>query len=63
MAGATIVRSISGAILPVFSDSLFINLGYGWATDLSVPLQPAVPAPFVLFMYGQRLRERYKFQP
>ncbi|SCV72192.1 BQ2448_4886 [Microbotryum intermedium] len=64
MAGATIVRSVSGAILPIFSDSLFINLGYGWGgTLLALVSLPAVPAPFVLFMYGQRLRERYKFQP
>ncbi|KAK4047042.1 hypothetical protein OIO90_006325 [Microbotryomycetes sp. JL221] len=62
MAAATFMRSLVGCVLPIFSDSLFINLGYGvGGTILACISLPAIPAPFVLFMFGQRLRERYKF--
>lgn len=62
MAAATLLRSVAGCVLPIFSDSLFINLGYGYGgTILACVSLPAIPAPFLLFMYGQRLRERYKF--
>lgn len=30
MAAASLMRSITGCILPIFSESLFLNLGYGW---------------------------------
>ncbi|KAK4047220.1 hypothetical protein OIV83_005522 [Microbotryomycetes sp. JL201] len=62
MAAATLARSIAGCVLPIFSDNLFISLGYGvGGTILACVSLPAIPAPFVLFMYGHRLREKYKF--
>ncbi|KAM0791662.1 hypothetical protein ACM66B_006098 [Microbotryomycetes sp. NB124-2] len=62
MAAATLARSIAGCVLPIFSDSLFIKLGYGFGgTILACVSLPAIPAPFVLFLYGHRLREKYKF--
>ncbi|KAI5474875.1 MFS polyamine transporter [Pseudohyphozyma bogoriensis] len=64
MAAATFLRSITGCLLPIFSDDLFINLGYGWGgTLLALVSIPAVPAPFILFLYGKQLRERFKFEP
>jgi hypothetical protein len=34
MAAATLLRSITGCILPIFSQALFINLDYGWGGTL-----------------------------
>jgi DHA1 family multidrug resistance protein-like MFS transporter len=81
MAAASLLRSITGCVLPIFAESLFRSLGYGWGGTLlalvslvSLPLhededvlmrmiQPALPAPLVLFLYGKQLRERFKFEP
>lgn len=30
MAAASLLRSIAGCVLPLFADSLFLHLGYGW---------------------------------
>ncbi|GAA6007997.1 hypothetical protein JCM10207_006991 [Rhodosporidiobolus poonsookiae] len=63
VAAATLLRSILGGVLPIFSQRLFINLGYGWGgTLLALVSLPAVPAPLVLFLVGGRLRERWKFK-
>ncbi|KAI5479749.1 MFS polyamine transporter [Pseudohyphozyma bogoriensis] len=64
MAAASFLRSLTGCVLPIFSDNLFINLGYGWGgTLLALVSLPAVPAPLILFLYGKQLRERFKFEP
>ncbi|BGP12181.1 hypothetical protein JCM10213_009335 [Rhodosporidiobolus nylandii] len=64
VAAATLLRSVVGAVLPTFSDRLFLNLGYGWGgTLLALVSLPAVPAPLVLFLCGASLRERWKFKP
>ncbi|GAA5991335.1 hypothetical protein JCM10908_003263 [Rhodotorula pacifica] len=64
MAGATLLRSVTGAILPIFSPIMYKNLGYGVGnTIIACVLLPAIPAPFVVFKAGERLRERWKFQP
>lgn len=34
MAAASLARSITGCILPVFADAMFLNLGYGWGGTL-----------------------------
>lgn len=64
MAGATLLRSVTGAILPVFSPIMYKNLGYGIGnTIIACVLLPAIPAPFIVFKAGERLRERWKFKP
>lgn len=45
MAAASLLRSVTGCILPIFSDSLFKNLGYGWGGTL-LALVSIVSAPF-----------------
>ncbi|BGP21196.1 MFS polyamine transporter [Rhodotorula toruloides] len=63
MAAATLLRSSTGAILPIFSPQLFINLNYGLgATLLACVSLPAVPAPLILFMMGEKLRDRWRFK-
>ncbi|GAA6043845.1 hypothetical protein JCM8097_007233 [Rhodosporidiobolus ruineniae] len=62
IASATLLRSVAGGVLPIFSDQLFLNLGYGWGgTLLACVAVPAIPAPAVLFWTGGRLRERWRF--
>ncbi|GAA5909400.1 hypothetical protein JCM6882_000972 [Rhodosporidiobolus microsporus] len=63
MSVATLLRSITGTVLPIFAPRMFINLGYGWGgTLLALVTLPAVPAPVILFLMGGRLRERWKFK-
>lgn len=33
-AAATMVRSVLGCVLPIFAQSMFLNLGYGWGGTL-----------------------------
>ncbi|GAA6044187.1 hypothetical protein JCM8097_006444 [Rhodosporidiobolus ruineniae] len=63
VAAATLLRSLTGTILPIFAPRLFVNLGYGWGgTLLALVTIPAVPVPILLFLVGGRLRERWKFR-
>ncbi len=42
---------------------MYRNLGWGWGSTLLALLAAlAIPAPLVMFKYGQRLRERFKFE-
>ncbi|GJN91974.1 hypothetical protein Rhopal_005002-T1 [Rhodotorula paludigena] len=63
MAAATFMRSITGAVLPIFAPNLFLNLSYGkGATLLACVSLPAVPVPVLLLVSGGRLREKWKFK-
>ncbi|GAA6009549.1 hypothetical protein JCM10207_003822 [Rhodosporidiobolus poonsookiae] len=63
IAAATLLRSFAGGLLPIFSDRLFLSLGYGYsATLLACVAVPAIPAPLVLFWVGGRIRERWSFE-
>lgn len=49
-------------ILPIFSPEMFYTIGWGWGgTLLALVSLIAIPAPVLLFKYGKRLRERFKF--
>jgi len=62
IAGATTMRSIVACVMPIFSPDLFVNLGWGWGgTLLGCIALLAIPAPAVMFIWGKRLRERFKF--
>lgn len=64
MAAASLLRSITGCLLPLFGDRLFIDLGYGRGATLLAGVSVLVlPMPWILFRYGERLRERFKFVP
>jgi DHA1 family multidrug resistance protein-like MFS transporter len=63
-AASTLLRSVGGTILPIFAPKMFTTLGYGWGGTLLACISlPIVPAPLVLFLYGERMRERWKFRP
>ncbi|GAA5966722.1 hypothetical protein JCM8115_002789 [Rhodotorula mucilaginosa] len=64
MAGATLLRSATGAIMPIFAPIMYRNLGYGvGSTILASVAAVAIPAPFLMFFYGERFRGRFKFVP
>ncbi|KAI0044857.1 MFS general substrate transporter [Auriscalpium vulgare] len=56
-AGNDLMRSGFGAAFPLFAGGMYHNLGIGWASSLLGFLACAfVPIPFMLYLYGDRLR-------
>lgn len=42
---------------------MFHVLGWGWGgTIIALVSVLGIPAPFIMFKYGERLRVRYKFE-
>ncbi|PWN29749.1 MFS general substrate transporter [Jaminaea rosea] len=59
---AVLVRSVLAAVFPLFAQKLYRALGFGWGSSLLAFIALAgLPAPLVLFRYGEGLRERYRF--
>lgn len=57
MAANGTVRSIFGAVFPLFSAQMFHKLGVAWATSLiGFPSVMLIPVPVVLWVYGERIR-------
>jgi len=64
IAAATLMRSIAGAVFPLFGQQLFTHLGYGrGGTLLAMLALPAVPLPWFLYKHGNYLRRRWEFSP
>jgi MFS transporter, DHA1 family, multidrug resistance protein len=60
-AGNDLVRSSFGAGFPLFANAMYTRLGVGWATSLLGFLSIAfIPIPFVLYLYGERIRGKSK---
>ncbi len=59
LAGATVMRSIFGATLPLAGPALYTALTPRWAGTLLGLLEVVmVPVPFVFLRYGERIRGR-----
>lgn len=59
---AVLVRCILAAVFPLFSESLFMALGFGWgSTLLAFIAMGAIPVPIILWFRGEQLRNRFKF--
>lgn len=57
-----LVRSVLAAVFPLFAQSLYNTLGFGWGSSLlALVAMLGIPAPLVLFRYGESLRTRFKF--
>ena len=57
LAGNAVLRSITGATLPLAGPALYKNLGPHWAGTLLGLLELAcVPIPFVFYRYGAKIR-------
>ncbi|KAJ9610534.1 hypothetical protein H2200_005311 [Cladophialophora chaetospira] len=62
-AANTVVRSLTGAFLPLAGRPLYSSLGLGWGNSLLGFIALAmVPLPFVFMKYGARLRTHPRFQ-
>ncbi|KAF5010993.1 hypothetical protein FDECE_2863 [Fusarium decemcellulare] len=62
LAGSAVMRSLCGAVFPLFTRYMYNDLGVNWAT--SVPAFAAltcVPFPFLFYKYGAAIRMRCKF--
>lgn len=64
IAANTFLRSIAGAVFPLFSMYMFNALGVNWAgTLLGCVALILVPIPVVFWKYGAKIRQRSKFAP
>ncbi|KIW92148.1 uncharacterized protein Z519_07132 [Cladophialophora bantiana CBS 173.52] len=62
-AANTVVRSLTGALLPLAGRPLYSGLGLGWGNSvLGFIALAMVPLPFVFMRYGARLRTHPRFQ-
>ncbi|KAJ4353373.1 GTPase-activating protein [Didymosphaeria variabile] len=60
-AGNDLFRSAFGAGFPLFASAMYTRLGVNWASSLLAFLGVAfIPIPFILYRYGERLRQRSK---
>lgn len=64
LSAMTVVRSIFGAVFPLFAAQMFRKLTPRWASTLLGLLAVALgPIPFVLRYYGHHLRKRSRYSP
>jgi len=54
--------NIAGLSFPLFTPQMFAALSYKWGNTLFALVSVLmIPIPFVLFLYGPRIRARSKF--
>ncbi|KAF2802402.1 MFS general substrate transporter [Mytilinidion resinicola] len=57
-AASTVLRSLLGALLPLAGGKMYDALGVGWGTSLLGFIAVAfIPMPFILWTFGERIRE------
>ncbi|TIA01842.1 MFS multidrug transporter [Aureobasidium pullulans] len=63
VASTTVLRSLAGFGFPLFAPSMYSVLGYGWGNSVLgfIAVGLGLPAPFILWKFGERLRARSKF--
>ena len=63
VAAATVLRSLAGFGFPLFAPAMYNALQYGWGNSLLgfIALGLGVPAPWLLWFFGKKLRERSPF--
>ncbi|KAK1090814.1 hypothetical protein LTR48_007570, partial [Friedmanniomyces endolithicus] len=60
----TFIRSIAGAVFPLFASQMYRGLGVAWATSiLGFVCVAFIPAPILFYKYGARIRARSRFNP
>ena len=61
LAAKTVIRSGSGAAMPLFITAMYHNLGNGWAASTWAFISLAmIPIPFLFYRYGRSIRARSK---
>ncbi|KAK2752859.1 hypothetical protein FQN54_008012 [Arachnomyces sp. PD_36] len=57
-----VLRSLFGAVFPLFTPRMYENLGVHWASSVPAFLALAcAPLPFLFYKYGAAIRERCKY--
>jgi multidrug resistance protein len=61
IAAGSVFRSLVGGVIPLAAPALFARLGYGWGISVfAFTSLLLAPAPIVFYLYGERIRERFK---
>lgn len=63
LAAAAFLRSLAGFSFPLFAPYMFDSLEYGWGNSILafVAIAIGIPAPILLWRFGQRLRAASPF--
>lgn len=63
IAANTVLRSIFGAVFPLFGLSMYDSLGLGWGNSLLGFVSLAlIPVPVLFRIFGERIRTNPRFQ-
>ena len=61
LAAKTVIRSGSGAAMPLFITAMYHNLGNGWAASTWAFISLGmIPIPFLFYRYGKAIRAKSK---
>jgi MFS family permease len=59
MAASTVLRSLAAAFIPLSSQTMYAQLGYGWGNSmLGFIATLLIPIPFLFIRYGEKIRAR-----
>ncbi|KIW92621.1 uncharacterized protein Z519_06468 [Cladophialophora bantiana CBS 173.52] len=62
LAANSVLRSLFGAVFPLFTVQMFHNLGIHWASSIPAFLALAcAPFPFVFYRYGESIRMKCRY--
>lgn len=62
LAANSVLRSLFGAVFPLFTTYMYDNLGIHWASSIPAFLALAcVPFPFLFYRFGPAIRQKCKF--
>lgn len=62
LAANSVIRSIFGAVFPLFTTYMYEGLGIHWASSIPAFLAVAcIPFPFLFYKYGAPIRKRCKY--
>lgn len=62
LAANSVIRSIFGAVFPLFTTYMYEDLGIHWASSIPAFLAVAcIPFPFLFYKYGAAIRTRCKY--
>lgn len=62
LAANAVLRSLFGAVFPLFATNMYQTLGVSWATSLLAFVAVAMaPLPWVFYRFGPRIRARSKY--
>lgn len=63
IAAATVLRSSAGFGFPLFAPAMYASLDFGWGNSVLafIGIALGVPAPLMLWKYGEKLRSMSKF--